>query len=564
LVKLRKFQSVLLATSGILLAGCPAAKAVDAAISGVVRDSGGVPQMNVLVQLMRVDSSVIQTVRTDDRGRYLIAGIVPGIYQLKAVETSFLPTLRENLHVGARGRTEANMTLSTLLEALQWLPAQKRTPSEPEDDWTWTLRSAAYRPLLRFVGEDGLETIESSESHTRQHHGRLLIESGAREFGEGGPSETLDYSGHNALGTTTLVRSRVSDSPQASTQLLAGYAHENGVGSGMSSVIAYQMNPAISGATGTGMRLMRLRTAETLRLAPDVTAEIGNQLEMLGVGSETSTFFSPFADVLWTHGAMTASYVLATTPHLASSDDLADERSLMPAVEMRDGVAAIEHGLHQELKLARESESGASSASIAVYQDRVSNPIVDGFGEAFAGEGTSRSALGNSYLFDAESGVTRTSGENYSARGVVLEVSHRGPASTRATLQIATGSALTSTKSEVSTPIFQAERTQTIAMMLAGASKSTGTRWRASYRWQPSDTVNAVDLFGTGMADAYLSVFLRQSLHLGHIVPGGIDAVVDVRNLLAQGYHPFLTTDGGTLFFAQVDRSVQGGLAFYF
>ena len=562
-MKLRKFQSVLLATSGLLLAGSPAAKAVDAAISGVVRDSGGVPQMNVLVQLMRVDSSVIQTVRTDDRGRYLIAGIMPGIYQLKAIETSFLPTLRENLHVDARGRTEANMTLSTLLEALQWLPAQKRTPSEPEDDWTWTLRSAAYRPLLRFVGEDGLETIESSESHTRhQHHGRLLIESGARAFGASGPSETLDYSGHDALGTTTLVRSRVSDSPQASTQLMAGYAHQNGVGSGMSSVIAYQMNPAISGATGTGMRLMRLRTAETMRLAPEVTAEIGNQLEMLGVGSQNSTFFSPFADVLWTHGAMTASYVLATTPHLERSDDLADERSLMPAVEMRNGVAGIEHGLHQELKLARESESGGPSASVAIYEDRVSNPVVDGFGDGF--EDASRSALGNSYLFDAESGVTRTSGDNYSARGVVVEVSRNGPASTRATLQIATGSALTSAKAQASSPIFQAEHAQTIAMMLAGASKSTGTRWRASYRWQPGNTVNAVDLFDTGMADAYLSVFLRQSLHLGRIVPGGIDAVVDVRNLLAQGYHPFLTSDGGTLFFAQVDRSVQGGLAFYF
>ena len=542
--------------------GSPAAQAVDAAVSGVVRDSGGVPQMNVLVQLLRIDSSVIQTVRTDDRGRYLIAGIVPGVYQLKAIETSFLPTLRENLRVGARGLTDANLTLSTLMEALQWLPAQKRTASEPEDDWTWTLRSAAYRPLLRFVGEDGLETIESSETSTRQRHGRLLIESGTRQFGECGPSETLGYTQHNARGTSTLVRTRLSDSPQAATQLLAGYAHENGIGSGISSVIAYQMDPAISGATGTGMHLMRLRTADTMRLAPDITAEIGNQMEMIGVGSGSSTFFSPFANVLWTHGAMTASYGLATTPQLERSDDLADEHSMRPSIAMRNGVAAIEHGLHQELKLERASESGDTSASVAIYADRITNPTVDGLANRLTN--AERSALGNSFLFDAETGTARTTGEDYDAQGVVMEVSHRLLTSTRATLQYASGSALAATGKQAATPVFKAEHAQTVAMMVEGSAKSTGTTWRAGYRWQPGNTVNAVDLFDTGMADAYLSVFLRQSLHLGHIVPGGIDAVVDVRNLLAQGYHPFLTSDGHTLFFAQVDRSIQGGLAFYF
>jgi hypothetical protein len=85
---------------------------------------------------------------------------------------------------------------------------------------------------------------------------------------------------------------------------------------------------------------------------------------------------------------------------------------------------------------------------------------------------------------------------------------------------------------------------------------------------QPSDSVTAVDLFDarvdSGMADAYLSLFLRQPLHHSRIFPGGVDAIVNVRNLLAQGYHPFLTADGSTLFFAQVDRSIQGGLAFYF
>jgi len=39
---------------------------------------------------------------------------------------------------------------------------------------------------------------------------------------------------------------------------------------------------------------------------------------------------------------------------------------------------------------------------------------------------------------------------------------------------------------------------------------------------------------------------------------------VDVRNLLAQGYHPFVSPDGETLYLVQVPRSIQGGFAFSF
>jgi hypothetical protein len=37
-----------------------------------------------------------------------------------------------------------------------------------------------------------------------------------------------------------------------------------------------------------------------------------------------------------------------------------------------------------------------------------------------------------------------------------------------------------------------------------------------------------------------------------------------VRNLLAEGYRPFLSTDGSLLVFAQDQRGVSGGLAFTF
>ena len=43
-----------------------------------------------------------------------------------------------------------------------------------------------------------------------------------------------------------------------------------------------------------------------------------------------------------------------------------------------------------------------------------------------------------------------------------------------------------------------------------------------------------------------------------------MDAIIDVRNLLAQGYVPVLGQDGRTLYLVDSARSVRGGVAFTF
>jgi hypothetical protein len=106
-------------------------------------------------------------------------------------------------------------------------------------------------------------------------------------------------------------------------------------------------------------------------------------------------------------------------------------------------------------------------------------------------------------------------------------------------------------------------RADMVAASINGKSKRTGTQWRASYRWQPTDTVTAVDPFNSELPDPYLNFYLRQPIRC-HMLPYRVEALIDVRNLLAQGYRPFLTQDGSTLYFAQAERSIQGGLSFSF
>jgi hypothetical protein len=64
--------------------------------------------------------------------------------------------------------------------------------------------------------------------------------------------------------------------------------------------------------------------------------------------------------------------------------------------------------------------------------------------------------------------------------------------------------------------------------------------------------------------EPYLSLHLRQSMHPRRNGSGGFETVLDVRNLLAQGYRPYILGDGSLLIFAQDQRSISAGLVFSF
>jgi hypothetical protein len=105
---------------------------------------------------------------------------------------------------------------------------------------------------------------------------------------------------------------------------------------------------------------------------------------------------------------------------------------------------------------------------------------------------------------------------------------------------------------------------QMYSISLSGTLEGTGTRWRASYRWQPEDTVTGIAPNAVGAIEPYLNLHIRQPIHMRRDASGGFEALLDVRNLLAQGYQPYLMSDGSLLIFAQDQRGFQGGLAFTF
>jgi hypothetical protein len=81
-----------------------------------------------------------------------------------------------------------------------------------------------------------------------------------------------------------------------------------------------------------------------------------------------------------------------------------------------------------------------------------------------------------------------------------------------------------------------------------------------SYRWVNGTTLTPVDMFNgsPGQSDPFLNVFVRQPLG------GHMEALIDIRNLLAQGYVPVMGSDGQTVYLVDSARSVRGGVAFTF
>ena len=151
----------------VLTASSATAADSDAAVHGIVRDAQGVAQMGVLVQVLTGTSALAGAAYTDMSGRYRVAHLVPGRYQIKASAALFAPAVRNNLMLPVGGRSAVDLTLMTMFESTAWLPAERRRADEPSDDWKWTLRSSASRPILRLVDDDAVLISSSATENLK-------------------------------------------------------------------------------------------------------------------------------------------------------------------------------------------------------------------------------------------------------------------------------------------------------------------------------------------------------------------------------------------------------------
>jgi len=587
-VKQNRIQSAGLITALLLtltMPLCAQQMASPAILSGIVRDGRGAPQAGALVQLLAVrsqnsfDSMMSPAVAfTDNHGRYVFARVLPGEYALHASAALFLPALRDNVRLAAGTRTVINMTLSTLFEASEWLPAERRRADEPGDDWKWTLRSTVNRPLMRLAGHNDALSLSTSASERSmpQTQARVAMTNGDGGFAAGGMHNifTVDRvldDGSGVILRADLAAAQGGHPVPPSADLSAGYERRINYNTTARMVTAFSSHPElVNSITPGGMQSMLVESAEQMQLTDALGMDVGAALTGVQIGNNAAVM-QPFLKVVVSPmESILVTYRIATARNFQDSEDMNTIDMGTPDAGVAQGHVRIQNGMHQEASLGKRTGRGLVQA--AWYHDRIVNPIVNGGGII----NTAALMTGN-YVADPATDSFRIVGANYHGSGVNLSVNEPLCGALWAILDYSTGTALALQGQPAAMDVatlgemtlqnagMSAVRSETATAALRGRIAKTNTHLRAAYRWQPQHTVTAVNPYHAFSDQAYLSFFVRQPLHVHGILPRGTEATVDVTNLLAQGYQPVATDgEGNAIYFAQAERALEAGLSFTF
>jgi hypothetical protein len=531
-------------------------------VSGYVRAASGVPQMGAMVEVL---GAATLKVFTDENGFYSAAGLLPGVYNLKVSAPSFLPTLREHVGLHAGGNTIVNVTLSTLFEAIQIAPG--RGPSD-DDDWKWVLRSVSNRPILRAVDDHSQVMVTESAKGDRDLKGTLSFLAGSPSEGFGSTSDvSTGFSMEKSIfssDTIGLCGNVGYGSSSPSAVLRASFRHKMDDGSEPLLAVTMRNLPAPD-ITLHSFQALALTTADDLTLGDILELKFGSELQTIQFMGRVTTF-RPFGTVdLHLSSNTILEYRYATSEPDNQIDKgfdsaPADLNESGPRVSMTAYSPAVERAHHQEVSLSRRM--GRNSLQVAAYTDRVSDPALTGVGEFTTDNGN--------VLPDLYSGTFTYQGNDFRTRGMRLVLQRKLTSEMTGTMDYEYGGVLDLAKPDVSlqnvSQTSVVRNRQSVAGKFAGTLPKSKTRWMASYRWVNGEALMPIDMFNAsaGRADPYLNLFFRQPIPGTGFFPGHIEAIVDLRNLLAQGYVPVLGHDGHTVYLVQSARAVTGGVAFTF
>lgn len=529
------------------------------AISGYVRNVSGAPQMGAVVEILGSANRTL-TVFTDGAGYYAATGLLPGLYSLKVTAPSFLPALREKVGLRPGATLNVNVTLSTLLGVMQLGPI-RNLPDD--DDWKWTLRSVANRPILR-VFDDPASTGEKQD-HDLRGTVSFLATSTAGSDGNGSDMSTA----------FTLERSIFSEAHLAFS---ANVAYGQGMPAG---VLHTSISHRLMNGSEPSMALTVRRFAssdpslhnaalQALALSAADDVSVGDVLE-LKFGSELQTIqflghvsaFRPYgsADLHFSPDTVLEYNYATSRPDLRAEKGFdsapADLSESNPRVSLVDFSPRVENAHHHEVSLSHRE--GKTNFQVAVFADRVGDPALTGTGQT--------TAAGGFLLPDITSGTFNYTGTTLDTSGMRVVLQRKFSSDLTATLDYAFGGVLDLSRQDV--PLQDAQQWMTtqrrhaISAKLSGTAPRTHTRWIASYRWVNGSAITPVDMFNAspGQSDPFLNIFIRQPIPA---LGGHMEAIIDLRNLLAQGYVPVLGQDGQTVYLVQSARSVRGGVAFNF
>lgn len=533
-----------------------------AVISGYVRDAAGTPQMGAVVQIAGAASRNL-TVFTDGTGFFSATGLLPGIYSVKISAPSFLPAMLEKVGLRPGDDIHLKVTLNTLLNAVNIEP---RVRAIDDDDWKWTLRSAVNRPVLR-VFDDPTSDVEQ-QNHELKASLSFLAGSAANGYGSGSDMST-GFSIERSIFATDRIglSGNVAYGDGLPTAFLrASYAHLLVDGTGPSMALTVRRfapsDPYLGNST---LQSVALNAADDVTVDDVVELKFGSQFDTIQFLGRVNAF-RPYGSLnfhLSPNTILAYDYTTSLPNEQIENNldnDSSDLRESDPRLSVENFATKVESAHHQELNVSQRI--GKNNIQVAVFSDHVDNTALLGAGEV--------TAAGGYLLPDAYSGTFSYSGDRLDTRGFRLVLQRKFCSDLSATLDYAYGGALDLTKPDVelqqARQWISTERRHAIAAKLSGNVPGTHTRVIASYRWLNGPALTPVDMFNAspGETDPFFSLVIRQPIPTLGFLPAHMEALIDLRNLLAEGYVPVMGRDGQTVYLVQAARAVRGGVAISF
>lgn len=548
-------------------------------ISGYVRDSSGVPQMGAAVELkpegtlVELLGTTAQNLKafTDDRGFYSIAKLLPGTYSLKVSAPSFLPTLRERIGLHAGARLMVNVTMTNLFEAIQLITVPTQAD---QDDWKWTLRSISNRPILRVLPDGTTAAVENGNDGDIKGSLALLGGSPGQGFGSSSDMSAAFSVERSFLSTGTLrLNGDVGYDSDGygipAAVLRTTYTGRFNNTEPSFSLTALRLNsPGLSTMPGATLQALSLTSSDRVVLSDRLEMRLGSEFQSVQFLGHIRAF-KPFGSADFHLSPNTViEYQYQSSVPRSGLDDLSgdhldptssDPAATGPRMSIVNFEPAVERAHHQEVSLSQRV--GKTNMQIALYSDRIVDPVLTGVGDLSTESGD--------VLPDLCSGTFSYQGNDLNASGMRAVLQRKLLSDLTLTLDYAYGGVLDLSRPDIqlqdAREYLRAKTRQAVATKFSGTVPKAKTHWIASYRYMDGFNLTPVDLFNTsaGESDPYLNLFIRQPVP-SSLLAGHLELLIDLRNLLAQGYVPVIAQDGHTVYLVQSARSVRGGLAFSF
>jgi hypothetical protein len=597
-------RAAVLLVAGLLSIASPsfaiAPAKLSGALTGLVRDGVGIPQMGATVLLFTHEDRLFGRALTDEKGAFSFLSLAPDIYSVRVSLRSFVPVFRDNIIVQPGVRSVLNVNLSTLFSTIQLVTPPQGERALMNDDWKWVLRSASStRPILRILPNfDPDANLDRPARHTT---GMFSETRGLVKLSGGDGGQVSGFGNEADLGTAFAFATSVFGSNQVAVSGNLGYTAASGMASAgfrtsygrdlgpVSPVVSLTMREtflprsveALAGVPGAlgdlpPLRTMSINIAEEQRISDSLRLQYGMSLDAVSF-LDRLHYFSPYARLDYTlpdSSTLDLAYTSGNArPDLGADSAASDSElqrdihalSILPRVSLLGGRAKVQRG--EDLEIGYSRKMGSRTYRVSGYRERVTNAALTVSGPSgamFTSGDLLPDMFSDSSIFNA--------GE-YQTLGYTASVTQKLGDNLNVTVIYGSVGVLAPTSDELSTDnpadlrsMIHASRRNAVTTRGAGTIAKTGTHFIASYQWMDQRAITPGPIYTTQpiRPEPGLNIYVRQPIPTFFSLPWRMEATADLRNLLAQGYIPLSLASGQQLLLVQTPRSVRGGVNFIF